>query len=74
MNQANLNVDFNQTVPVICEKCSSPYFKQTLVIRKVPGILVGQKEHSFVPIPVFSCDSCGHVNEEFRPKQGTQLD
>ena len=24
-------------------------------------------EH-FIPIPVYSCHKCGHVNEEFQPK------
>ena len=72
--QQNLNVDFNQTTPVLCEECGSPYFRQTLVIRQVSGILTGQREPSFVPIPVFSCDKCGHVNEAFQPKEGKKLD
>lgn len=72
--QQNLNVDFNQTTPVICEECSSPYFQQTLVIRQVSGILTGQREPSFVPIPVFSCAKCGHVNEQFQPKKGKELE
>ena len=74
MQQGNLNVDFNQTVSVNCDECGSPYFKQSLVIRRVPGILVGQKEPSYIPIPVFSCEKCGHVNEDFQPKQGKTLD
>jgi len=72
--QQNLNVDFNQTTPVLCEECGSQYFKQTLAIRQVPGLLTGQREPSFVPIPVFSCDKCGHVNSDFQPKQGKKLE
>ena len=72
--QQNLNVDFNQTTPVLCEECGSPYFEQALVIRKVAGLLTGQRDHSFIPIPVFKCSECGHVNEEFQPKQGKKLE
>ena len=72
--QQNLNVDFNQTTPVICEECGHPYFEQRLVIRQVPGLLTGQREPSYIPIPVFACGECGHVNEDFQPKQGKTLE
>jgi uncharacterized Zn finger protein len=72
--QQQLNVDFSQTTPVICEECANPFFTQNLVIRQVPGLLSGQREPSYIPIPVFSCTKCGHVNEAFQPKEGKTLD
>lgn len=68
MNQ-NLNVSLDQTLPVVCEKCSGMYFEQALHIRKVSGLLTGTGQTSYLPIPVFSCKSCGHVNTEFLPKE-----
>ena len=68
-----LNVDFKQTLPVTCDECGHTYFDQALVIRKASGILTGTGQPSYVPIPVFACKSCGHVNSEFLPKEGPTL-
>lgn len=70
----NLNVDFSQTSAVVCEKCSCTYFEQALVIRKASGLLTGQPKPTLIPIPVFKCTECGHVNQEFLPKEIQSLD
>ena len=70
----NINVSLDQTVEVHCEECSCTYFQQSLYIRKVPGIISGSPNPSYVPIPVFSCIKCGHVNQEFLPKEVKSLD
>lgn len=65
----NLNINLDQTAPVVCEECQGMYFEQVLHLRKVSGLLTGTGETSYVPIPVFACTSCGHVNMEFLPKE-----
>jgi|TARA_R110000803_G_scaffold120834_2_gene188894 hypothetical protein len=65
----NLNVDINQTTPVLCEECNENLFEQAVIIRKASGILTGTGKTGYVPIPVFSCKGCGHVNVEFLPKE-----
>ena len=72
--QPNINVDLSQTAPGLCEECNGTYFDQALVIRKVSGLLTGQGKPGFVPIPVFRCAECGHVNKEFLPKEIQSLD
>lgn len=72
--QQNINVDFDQTTPVLCEECGHKYFEQLLHLRQVSGLLSGTGKPSYIPIPVFACKGCGHVNEEFLPKQGKSLD
>jgi len=69
-----LNVDISQTQPVTCEECGHPYFEQGLILRKASGILTGTGKPSYIPIPIFNCRECGHVNQEFRPKQIENLD
>ena len=71
--QQNLNIDINQTSPVECESCGHMYFEQALHIRKASGLLTGTGQASYLPIPVFSCKSCGHINIEFLPKEITNL-
>ena len=65
--QQQLNVDINQTQSVTCDECGGVYFDQALVIRKASGLLTGQSKPSYIPIPVFACKSCGHVNGDFLP-------
>jgi len=72
--QININVDINQTTPVICEECNHTLFEQVLHIRKASGLLTGTGKPSYIPIPVFACQKCGHVNIEFQPKQGKELE
>lgn len=72
--QQQLNVDINQTQAVICEECRGVYFEQALIIRKASGLLTGQAKPSYIPIPVFKCSDCGHVNSEFQPKEIQSVD
>jgi uncharacterized Zn finger protein len=72
--QGNINVDLSQTSPVVCEECKGTYFEQALVIRRVSAFLTGQGKPGFVPIPIFKCSECGHVNNEFIPKEIQSLD
>jgi len=67
--QSNPNVDISQTTAVLCEECNGTYFEQALVLRRVSSILTGTGKPGFVPIPVFKCSECGHVNGEFIPKE-----
>ena len=71
--QQNINVDINQTTGVTCDECGGNIFQEGLVIRKASGLLTGTGQTSYVPIPVFSCTKCGHVNVEFLPKQVQDL-
>lgn len=38
------------------------------MLRKVSRILMGDTKDGVLPIPVFTCSKCGHVNKEFLPK------
>jgi hypothetical protein len=66
-NQVNLNVTLDKTVPVTCEECGNNVFVEGLLLRKVSRFLTGQNQDGIIPIPVFSCSKCQHVNEEFIP-------
>jgi uncharacterized Zn finger protein len=63
----NLNVDINQTLPVVCEECNEKYFEAS-------GLLTGQSKPTYIPIPVFACTECGHVNGDFLPREIESLD
>jgi predicted nucleic-acid-binding Zn-ribbon protein len=70
----NMNVDLSQTAAVTCDECGGSYFEQALIIRKVSALLTGQGKPGFIPIPIFKCSKCGHVNKEFLPREVQSLD
>lgn len=62
-------VTLKQTTEVVCDECKSVTFNESFMLRKVSRILTGQPKDTYVPIPLFTCTSCGHVNEEFYPAE-----
>jgi hypothetical protein len=43
------------------------YFRQVVAINKVSKFLTGSDKDTMVPVPVFRCDDCGSIPEEFQP-------
>jgi hypothetical protein len=68
-NTPKLNVSLDKTVPIVCEKCENQTFTEAVILRKVSRFLTGQSQDGLVPIPVFACTSCSHVNEDFLPAE-----
>ena len=69
MDQPKLNLTIDQTQSVQCEQCDHNVFEEGLIIRKASGILTGTGQTSYMPIPIFACQKCKHVNSEFLPKE-----
>lgn len=69
MQQPQLNLSLDKTTEVICEHCGNNTFKQSLMLRTASKFVTGTPEDAIVPIPVFACDKCGHINEKFIPKE-----
>ena len=68
MNQnININVDLKQTDEIKCDECDSTVFHPAFILRKVSALLSPSGKETVIPIQVFACDSCNHVNEEFLP-------
>ncbi len=63
--QAQETIDMSQTTSIKCEKCENQTFKQTLLLRKVSALVSPNGQEQYVPIAVFACEKCGHVNSEF---------
>lgn len=58
-------IDLKQQPTVTCEDCGSKYFKEVVLLKKVPKLLTGSSEDTIVPFPTYMCNSCGFVNEDF---------
>ena len=69
--QVTQTIDVSQTTPVKCEICENQTFKQTLLLRKVSALVSPNGQEQYVPVAVFACEKCGHVNAEFEKMETT---
>ena len=67
--QPGLNVDFSQTTAEVCESCGNDTFVQVFKMRKLSALLSPTGKPTMIPIPLFQCSKCGHINSEFLPKE-----
>ena len=58
-------IDLKQQPTITCEDCGSKYFKEVVLLKKVPKLLTGSSEDTIVPFPTYMCNECGHVNVDF---------
>ena len=62
-------VTLKDTIGVTCDECENPTFSEAMMMRRVSRILTGTPKDSYVPVPIFVCVACGHVNDEFLPAE-----
>ena len=58
-------IDLRKQETITCSDCGSKYFKEVVLLKKVPKLLTGSHEDTIVPFPTYMCNSCGFVNEVF---------
>ena len=63
--QQQMNIDISQTSEMKCDKCENNTFKQTMMLRKMSAIVSPNGQETIIPMAVFACEKCNHVNEEF---------
>ena len=67
-NQQQMNVDFSQTTSEVCEKCKNDTFQQAFKMRKLSALLSPTVTEAMIPIQIFACTKCSHINPGFLPK------
>ena len=67
--QPQMNIDFSQTTAEVCEKCENDTFQQVYRMRKLSALLSPTGQETMIPIQVFACAKCGHINKGFLPKE-----
>jgi hypothetical protein len=66
--QMQEQIDFSKT----SENCGGKTFKQTLLMRKMSALVAPNGQETIIPMAVFACEKCGHVNKEFADVAGVQ--
>ena len=67
--QPQMNVDFNQTTAEICEECENDTFTQVYRMRKLSALLSPTGQETMIPMQVFACVKCDHINSDFLPPE-----
>ena len=67
--QVKPNIDISQTKAEVCENCNGEAFRDALLLRKVSPLLTETGKEGYLPIQVFACVKCGHVNSHFIPSE-----
>jgi uncharacterized Zn finger protein len=67
-SKMNINVNLDQCEDITCESCGNLTFSQVVMFKKISAIYSPTGKASLIPLQVFECSECGHVNEEFIPK------
>ncbi len=66
------NVDLTHATTLECEKCKCKAFKQSLMLKKLSSLISPTGQESLIPVAVFVCESCGHINKEFEEAEISQ--
>jgi len=71
-----VQLDISATTPVVCE-CGNYTFVHSVFLREVSALVSPSGKAGIVPVPTFTCNSCGRVPDQVVPpflkteKQGT---
>jgi len=62
---SKINVKLEDCSDVRCDNCDGEYFTQVFTLKKVSALMSPTGNDMFLPVQVFRCKECDHVNEEF---------
>lgn len=60
-------LDLSLAKDVSCDNCQNYTFDETYLMKHVSALVSPTQKEGFIPIPVFACASCGHINDAFLP-------
>jgi len=66
--KTEMKIDASDLDDILCEECGGKIFRQASMFKKLSALISPTGKEQIVPIPVFRCDDCGHINNEFLPK------
>ena len=73
--QVNVNrKDIIEAENIVCDKCGSPIFKPAMVLKKVPGVVLGMGvEPIAMPIEVMVCNQCGELAPTIKEEKSMEF-
>lgn len=60
-----MNVKPTELDDVKCEKCDNYTFQPVVLMKRLPALISPTQKEAFMPMQVYACNGCGHVNKRF---------
>lgn len=60
-----MNINPTELEDVQCDNCENFTFVQVALMKRLPSIISPTGKETFMPMNVFSCAVCNHINETF---------
>ena len=60
-----ININLNDAENVTCDDCGGDVFSPAFFIKRLSALMSPTAKETLIPIQVFKCDNCAHVNELF---------
>lgn len=62
---AQLNLNPRDLEDVVCDACENYTFQNVVLMKRISALQSPSGREAFVPVEVFACAACGHVNDRF---------
>lgn len=66
-NQQNIRVNLDDAEDIACDGCGNTYFTPAVMIKRLSPLVSPTGQEALVPVQLFQCNKCGHVNDRFLP-------
>jgi hypothetical protein len=63
-----ININPNDLEDMLCGKCEAQTFKPAFLFKKLSAIMSPTGKDTLIPIQIYQCTECNHINENFLPK------
>jgi|TARA_R100000458_G_C8204151_1_gene193727 DNA-directed RNA polymerase subunit RPC12/RpoP len=60
-----MNLNLDNATDISCDECGSTAFVQVFLIKRISPLVSPNGQEMMVPLPLFKCSSCEHINESF---------
>ena len=67
-NHMNMNIKIEDTTEIACDNCGGVTFETVMYFRRVSALVSPTAQEAVVPLQMYACKRCHHVNKEFLPK------
>ena len=62
---AGMKINPTSLDDVTCDECGNYTFMRVQLMKRMPALISPTGQEAFMPMDVFSCAACNHVNERF---------
>ena len=63
--QQQINIDLSTASSIECDECQHTEFVPAFIIKKVSALMSPTGAETMVPVQIFKCGKCNHINELF---------